>query len=216
MKSLVMALVLSLAVSVLPAQTTQAPNMVKIGVEGITIKTAPIGTILQFGIGTGNTWETPFAVTSTTLPLFADYTVLGDPDNGVVKEIDAQQIATSYVVAYTAAGSSTVQTVTIPALPVIVPPPVAGVCASAPTLNYATDGTIDIHIPPNCTITSGTYSSINIGSYFLLLMGNPSLPPFQPGMGTNQQVGQGAAYMTILPNPNYVPPGNYTAFLSKP
>ena len=54
------------------AQATKAPNMVKVGPEGITIRTAPVGTVLQFGIGTGSNWELPFPVTATTLPLFVD------------------------------------------------------------------------------------------------------------------------------------------------
>lgn len=183
------------------AQATQASNMVKVCDEDCTIHTAPIGTVLQFGKGTGSTWELPFPVTISTLPLWADYTVLGDPDNGVVKEIDAQRAANAYTITYTASGSSTVQTVTVPALPVTPPPVVAGVCANSPTLNYATDGTVTITIPPYCMIIQqgGAYGTLQVGPYFIEILGTPATPMFQPGMGTNQPVGQGAAYMSILP-----------------
>lgn len=187
------------------AQATQAPNMVKVCDEDCTIHTAPIGTILQFGKGQGSTWELPFPVTISTLPLWADYTVLGDPDNGVVKEIDAQQVANAYTITYTASGSSTVQSVTIPALPAAAPPPfLAATCSNGPTLNYGNDGTVTITIPPYCMLIQpgGSWGFLQIGGYRIEILGDPSLVMFSPSnQGTNAPVTQGALLKSILPGP---------------
>lgn len=112
------------------AQVAQMPNAFKIGPEGITIISAPANTVLQFGIGT--TWEPPFALTASSLPLYAYYSVLGDPAPNILKEIDAQQQATAYTVTYTAAGSTTPITVNIPALVgASVTIPIGGTCTTS-------------------------------------------------------------------------------------
>jgi hypothetical protein len=79
--------------------------------------------------------------------------------------------------------------------------PLANTCASGPTLNYATDGTIDVHIPAGCALIQpgGSWGFVQIGRYRIEFFGDPSLTMFQNTQGTNGAVPQGALIKSILP-----------------
>jgi len=93
----------------------QMANAFFICTEGCTITAMPIGTVYQFG--TRGKFTPPVTTTaSTALPLYAYYTVLGDPAEGLVKEFDVQQTTVPQTIVYTAQGSTTPVTVVVPAL----------------------------------------------------------------------------------------------------
>jgi hypothetical protein len=106
----------------------QMANAVKICDEGCTIVSMPLGTIYQFGTGTGINWLPPATSTlsNPVLPLLVYYTSFPvgapgpiDPDSGVLKEFDVQQTSALQTIVFTAAGSTVSVTKIVPAL---VPP----------------------------------------------------------------------------------------------
>lgn len=98
--------------------------------EGCTLRTVPVGTTLRLGSTVnsagvaGSYWQAPLTTTGSSpkLPMLVSwpgnsfFDGTPDPDPGVTKWLQfAEQIA-SYTVSYTLAGSTVVQTATVPAL----------------------------------------------------------------------------------------------------
>lgn len=138
-----------LAAPLLPAQT--APVWFKVVPENGTA-TLPAGATYQYG-ATGKFCD-PIVVTSSTPPIVASNssipcTVKGvktaDPDPNVVKELDVQEQAASFVVPVVINGVKS--NVTVPALPAPPPPP----ASTTQTLSCTATAIVTVTTP-----TSGT------------------------------------------------------------
>lgn len=112
-----------LAQTVIPTQpTARMANAYKVCDEGCTIVSMPVGTVYQFGTDNVSVpgtlgWEPSATSTAdTVLPLWANYTTLGDPAPGVVKEFDVQETSQPQTIIYTTNGSPAQVSVTVPAL----------------------------------------------------------------------------------------------------
>jgi hypothetical protein len=92
---------------------TEMPNAESIGNEGITITSIPPTAVVQLGTNAApGVWAAAVSIPAASLPLRVSCSqgcpaVLSsvDPDNGVVKEIDAQQGAVAYDIGYLDANS---------------------------------------------------------------------------------------------------------------
>jgi hypothetical protein len=108
---------------------TEMPNAISIGNEGITITSIPPTAVVQLGTNAApGVWAAKVSIPAASLPLKISCSqgcpgVLSsaDPDNGVVKEIDAQQGAVAYDIGYLdtngVAGVKHIAALTAPLIP---------------------------------------------------------------------------------------------------
>lgn len=129
----------------LTAGAASAQTWVLVAMEGSTLTSMPVGTTWRFGSLGGSPTSDPggfsasFVSTATNpkLPIYIYYTsfTFPDPDSGYPKGFYVAEGATAYTVGWTDT-TGKAQTKTIPALVVVVPPPVTKTCTNGTATTY--------------------------------------------------------------------------------